>query len=173
MESDKKNSIFQPGHDGKHRQVELRPGTTVSHLSHGLGDHARGHAVPGVLGRDGAPKLVRIVPVSGGMQTRTKTGAIALGGTHKSAIDSLSGQTIVPGAPVQATGYNPTAQSGNPLAKPPGSKTVLPVAPAFGMHNRAGDHDLHAIGQEILREAFAASAADDCAAHGRRRDGGK
>ena len=41
---------------------------TFSHMSHGLGDHATGHAVAGNIARDGAPKKVSPVAVHDGIE---------------------------------------------------------------------------------------------------------
>jgi hypothetical protein len=47
---------------------------------------------------------------------------------------------------------------------------VAPVSP--GMRSRTKPHSAQ-LGEAILRQAFAAAAADDCQAHGRNRDGSK
>jgi hypothetical protein len=164
---------LQPGRDGKHTTA-VHPGM-VSHVSHGQGDHATGHAGKNIA-TDGAAKHLHPVMVHGGMETRTKGGAVALGGSHKSALDSLSGAATVPGAVTTAPGFgNAGVQSGHPFAKAPGSKNLRPVAPAFGMRSRGPNPDsaMHAIGEAMIAEAFANSGGDDRLAHGRGCDGKK
>ncbi|HUE11516.1 MAG TPA: hypothetical protein VMQ54_11285 [Steroidobacteraceae bacterium] len=98
-------------------------------------------------------------PIHGGMTRQTKTGQTALGGDHASAIDSLSGQVVVPGTPKTEPGWgNQTARSGNPLVKPPGSKAQTPfkIAPGMSAKNTvaAKTSDEHAaLGAAILAEA--------------------
>jgi len=124
---------------------------TFSHMSHGLGDHAEGHAVPGVLGRDGAPKRVVPVAIHPGMTTQTKSGGEALGGDHKSAVDSLSGLVVVPGK----HGGEAVA---HPLVAPPAEKRLAPVAPVPGQRSRTNaDCETHADKQQHGRDML------DCA----------
>jgi hypothetical protein len=101
---------------------------TFSHMSHGLGDHATGHAGK-TIATDGAPKRVVPVAIHPGMTTQTKSGGEALGGDHKSAVDSLSGLVTVPGK----HGAEAVA---HPLVAPPVAKRLAPVAPVPGMRSR-------------------------------------
>jgi hypothetical protein len=144
----------------------------INHMSHGLGEHVTGHAVKGNIARDGAPKLVQPVMVHDGMTKQTEGGATALGGDHASAVDALTGNVVVPGARnVSQAGWgNGGIQNGHPLAKAPGSKNLKPVPPSFGMKD---DGTMHALGEAMLSEAFAASAGDDRMAHGRDAKGRK
>jgi hypothetical protein len=170
----KKPSVFQPDHDGKHAQVPVHPGMTVSHVSHGGGDHVTGHAVKGNIARDGAPKHVRVTPVHGGMTRQVQGQPITGGGHVASALDAISGQTVVPGIPNSTPGYGNTGvQSGHPLAKAPGGKNLKPVAPSFGMRSRGPSPDsaMHEIGEAMIAEAFANSSRDDRVAHGCGGDG--
>ena len=100
-----------------------------SHESHGLADRAGHHASD--IARNGAPK--RVVPVnhSWGNTTQTKSGGEALGGDHKSAVDSLSGLVTVPGK----HGAEATA---HPLIKPPLAKPHIgkPVAQVPGQKSQ-------------------------------------
>jgi hypothetical protein len=106
---------------------------TFSHMSHGLGEHATGR--PGTNHKGDitrmAPKKVTPVNYHPAMSTQTKSGGEALGGDHKSAVDSLSGLVIVPGK----HGAEATA---HPLVAPPLAKPHLgkPVAPVPGMRSR-------------------------------------
>lgn len=171
----KKPSIFQPDHSGKHRQVPVNPGMTVSHMSHGQAEH-KGHHVPGNLPRDGAPKLNKPVPIHGGMVRHVQGAAITGGGHLASALDSLTGATVPAGRNTAQPGWgNSGVSDGNPLVKLPGPKSTLTrVQPSFGQASRTNDKlALHEIGEAILREAFEASATDDRMAHGRGRDGAK
>jgi hypothetical protein len=124
---------------------------TFSHMSHGLGDHADGHAVAGNIARDGSPKRVVPVAIHPGMTTQTKSGGEALGGDHKSAVDSLSGLVVVPGK----HGAEATA---HPLVAPPVAKRLAPVAPVPGQRSQTnqdcethGDKVEH--GADMLAEA--------------------
>ena len=76
-----------------------------SHFSHGLGDAITGHTHPGNIARDGAPKRMHSIAVHDGMTKQTKGGIVATGGDHASALDSLSGLAVVPGAITTAPGY--------------------------------------------------------------------
>jgi hypothetical protein len=142
------------------------------HTSHGLGPAHEGHAEPGNIARDGAPKKVHSVAIHGGMSKQTKSGYVAFGGDHASAIDSLSGNTV-PAANMAAPGWgNAGVQSGHPFAKAPASKVARPTPPSFGQRSRTAPHSAE-LGAAILQEAFKNSASDDCVAHGRKRDGSK
>jgi hypothetical protein len=125
-----------------------------SHDSHGFGPVRTGHEHSDIA-RDGAPKRVHSIAVHDGMSKRTKTGAVALGGNHASAIDALSGATVVPGAVTAQAGYgNSGIQSGHPFAKPPGSKRLTPVRAAFGMKDEGGNvPNLEELGRAVLAEA--------------------
>ena len=74
-----------------------------------------------VLGRDGAPKKAQegATPIHNGMRTSTKSGIVAAGGDHSSAVDALTGMATVPGKP----GAVATA---HPFAKPPTTKNYQP-----------------------------------------------
>jgi hypothetical protein len=106
------------------------------------------------------------------MTKQTSAGQTALGGDHASAVDSLTGNVVVPGTRnvAQAGWGNGGIQNGHPLAKVPGSKNLKPVPPSFGMK---GDPAMHQLGEAMIAEAFANSAGDDCMAHGRGKDGRK
>lgn len=109
--------------------------------------------------------------IHGGMNTVTKSGTAAFGGDHKSAIDSLSGQVVVPGKP----GSAPTA---HPLTAPPVAKNYKPVPAVPGMRSRTTDSpgpgqvganhergkgryaDHIALGKAIIGEALASAPCD-------------
>jgi hypothetical protein len=134
-----------------------------------IGEHHSVHA--GNIARDGGKPKGGDVMVHPGMTKRTESGALALGGHHASAIDALSGQVTVPGAVKATPGYgNSGVQNGHPFAKAPAGKNLKPVPAAFGMRSRSDTpaDAMHAIGEKMLDEAFAASGADDRAAHGRK-----
>jgi hypothetical protein len=126
----------------------------ISHISHGLGDHATGHAQSD-LARDGAPKKVHAIAVHDGMRTKSKSGANALSGHHASALDSLSGATVPATRNMSAPGWGQgTVRTGNPLAHPPGSKNTKRAAIHPSMSKGAAHDDmLHELGQSILRNA--------------------
>jgi hypothetical protein len=126
-----------------------------SHRSHGLGDHATGHAHSDIA-RNGAPKRVTDIHFHPGMKTQTKSGAVALGGNHASAIDSLTGQAVIPGAVKSTPGFgNAGVSNGSPIAKPPGAKVLKPVTPSWGDHGRTnrGSHEQD-LGAAVLSEAL-------------------
>jgi hypothetical protein len=70
--------------------------------------------------------------IHGGMTTQTKTGGAAFGGDHKSAIDSLSGQVVVPGKPGSAA-------TTHPLTAAPVAKQYAPALPVPGHRSRTDD----------------------------------
>jgi hypothetical protein len=108
-----------------------QPAEVVSHNSHGLGDHATGHAVPGNIARDGAAKHVHPVMVHGGMTERQ----LALKGMQ------------------HANAVAPDANPESPLTKEAGRKTYAPVAVSPGMRSRTAPHN-PALGAAILAEAM-------------------
>jgi hypothetical protein len=134
-----RRSGIQPNHAG--HVTPDKPGGVISHLSHGLGDHVRGHTHPGNIARDGAAKRVTPVKVHGHMETRTKGGAVALGGNHKSALDAIRGDGRVPGADVST------------LANEPKGKRLAPVAVKPGMRSRIMPHN-PLLGDLIMNEAL-------------------
>jgi hypothetical protein len=90
------------------------------------------------------------------MRATPKSGGDALSGHEASAIDSLSGATVVPGAIKTAPGFgNSGVQSGHPFAKAPATKRLTRVAPAFGMSGpgMVAPDDLHELGAAVLAEA--------------------
>jgi hypothetical protein len=126
----------------------------INHLSHGLGDAIKGHHKPNIA-QDGAPKKVTGVEIHPGMTTRSKSGGDCYGGDHKSALDSLTGTAVVPGAIKSAPGWgNASARTGHPFAKPIPSKNIKRAEVAFGQ-SRGADEDakMHDLGAEILKSA--------------------
>ena len=98
----------------------------------------------------------------------------AFGGDHASAIDSLSGVTVPAARNTSTPGYGKAGvQSGHPFAKAPGSKTLKPIPPSFGMRSRsaAPDTDMHALGAAILDAAFAAARRMTAPRTARKPDG--
>jgi hypothetical protein len=122
-----------------------------NHDSHGLGPVRTGHAHSD-MARDGAPKFVHSVRVHGGMNKVSQSGIVGLGGNHASAIDAVTGATVVPGAVKSTPGYgNSGVHSGHPFAKAPGTKRLAPVRPAFGM--KCADN-LEELGRAVLAQAI-------------------
>jgi hypothetical protein len=86
----------------------------------------------------------------GGMVKVTRSGFRASGGDHASALDSLSGNVVVPGLIKTAPGYgNSGMQSGHPLAKAPAGKNLKQVAVSPGMRSRTQELG-HAIKAQAL-----------------------
>jgi hypothetical protein len=142
------------GLDGKHNAFARKsePALTVHHDPNEArkGDHG----VKGNIARDGAPKRMHPVSVHNAMSKVTKDGSVALGGDHASAIDSLTGGVVVPGAAKSAPGWgNGDVRSGNPMARPPASKNLKPVQATPGMRSRTSKHD-PLIGAAILASAL-------------------
>jgi hypothetical protein len=108
-----------------------RPSETVSHNSHGMGDHVTGHAVPGNIARDGAKKHVTPITYHGGMTARQQ---------------SLKGMQ-------HATAVAPDANPASPMNKEPGRKVLAPVQVKPGMRSRTSPHD-PALGAAILATAL-------------------
>lgn len=102
---------------GPKKDIPVNP--AMVHHTHNEGEAFKGHAVPGNIARDGAPKNHRPVEVHSGMLSRNRnTGAFDWGG-HGASYDA-----------------DPT----NPLnSGPPRGKTFAPVPPSPGMRNRAAD----------------------------------
>jgi hypothetical protein len=141
----KRTSPFQPDHAGRHSQVAVHPGMVVSHNSHGIGADAPARG--GNIARDSTRgKHVQPTPVAAGMHRVT--------GTDK-------------GAPTITT-LSAIPDASNPIATDPTKpgKTFAPVQVSPGM-NAAKHARAVGVGQMILDQAFANSAADDRRAHGR------
>ncbi len=110
---------------------------TFSHMSHGLGDHATGHAVARNIARDGAPKKVSPVAVHDGMTSLQKAGMNIGGQGHATVEDG--GQ---PGALPHAYGSAAYLKTGK----------AVPVSP--GMRSRVNeDCPQEDNGREVLAEA--------------------
>lgn len=174
-----KPSIFQPGHDGKH--TAPTPRGRVMSMSHN--DAA---ALPangdGMARRSTTGKHIRPVEVHGAMVSQSEKMGAALGGDHKSYLDSVSG-TIVPGTVTATPGYgNSGLTSGHPFERPPASKRPLYTPrPVIGQRSRVGetfngepgqyhraamardqDHALlHLTGGAVIAEGLAAAPPDD------------
>jgi hypothetical protein len=88
------------GEDGKSRAF-AKPGEPtlgVHHFSHGDGDHVRGHAVPGNIARDGAPKAVHGVPIHKSAK-RQQIDMAGVGGMgHATAAIDDGGQSVTSSA---------------------------------------------------------------------------
>jgi hypothetical protein len=141
----KRTSPFQPDHAGRHTPVAVHPGMVVSHQSHGMGASEPAHG--GDIARDASRgKHVQAVPVAAGMHRVT--------GTDKGA-PTITTLSAIPDA------SNPNAL--DPTTK---GKTFAPVQVSPGM-NAAKHAKAVGVGQMILDQAFANSAADDRRAHGR------
>jgi hypothetical protein len=131
-------------------QSPLQP---AHHESHGLADRGgyqtHSDATPNIARDSKVGKHVTQVHVAWGQTKITKSGQAALGGDHASALDSLSGLTIVPGK----HGAEATAQ---PLVKPPVEKRLTQTRPTWG--NKDGDGrsggNLHDLGAAVLAEAM-------------------
>jgi len=125
-----------------------------NHDSHGLGPARDGYSArPGNIARTGGPKKVHSIAVHTGMHKRTKNGDYALGGNHASAMDALTGATVVPGAIKSTPGYgNAGVRSGGPIIANPhdGAKRLTPIRAAFGMKH---PQNLEELGRAVLAEA--------------------
>lgn len=173
-----KRTPFQPDHTGKHN-VPVHPGMEISHSSHAPSrqrEHdamrERGANHSGIDARVGSvPKNSRPVPIHGGMHRVVQGQPVTGGGHHASALDAVSGNTVVPGNVRTAPGWgNAGVQSGHPFAKAPSTKATRPVAVKPGMRSRTHPHTPE-LGRAMLAEAFRNSAADDRIAHRRGPDG--
>ncbi len=123
----------------------------INHISHGMGPARDG--VKGTIATTARGKAVHEIAVHDAMRTRSAAGD-ALGGTHKSYLDSLTGATV-PGASTTAPGWGSgTVRSGNPMAHAPAGKTLrqVPVHPSQSK-GAAHDQQLAELGRAILREA--------------------
>jgi|SRR5579864_1445138 len=153
---------------------QLKPARSLSR-SHGFAAEQPHRLDKPNIARDaGRGKVVYDVPIHGGMNTRSKSGVVAYGGDHKSALDSLSGQDVVPGKPGSAA-------TAHPLTKPPVAKGYQPAKPVIGQRSRHGEvgpmkpgeahanrglaYDPHELGARIFDEACAVGTAADSVAH--------
>jgi hypothetical protein len=136
----------------------------VNHISHGMSEQTK----PGNIARSGAPKRVTPVAVHSAMHARTRSGDLVVGQT----LTSLANAPDASGArPLDPT-VNGKAFVGKGVPPVVGhrSRTVNDTVHGGepGQNWRAGVGNLdHSLGKAILDEAFAASATDDCRAHGR------
>jgi hypothetical protein len=111
----------------------------ISHISHGLGDHATGHAGHNIA-TDGAPKKVTEIAFHSGMSRQQKAGA-GLGGMGHGAVAGTA-----PAAPLQHTyGSGPNLKHGK----------LAPVHPSQSL-GTGHDAALRDLGHAIMDAAFAA-----------------
>jgi len=117
----------------------------ISHVSHGLGDHAVGHAGSDIA-RNGAPKKVTAVEFHSGM-TRQQQDVAGIGGLARATMAAGGGHAIASSA--DASPLLPHAYSGRPDLK---RGKAVPVHPS---HSRGADADsaMRQLGDAILREA--------------------
>jgi hypothetical protein len=93
----------------------------ISHVSHGLGDHAVGHAVKGNPARDGAPKRVTPIEHAFGM-THQQTDVAGIGGMGR-ATATLDGGSA-PAAPLaHAYSGKPDMKTGKAVDAVPGQRS--------------------------------------------------
>lgn len=155
----KQPGIFQPQHDGS-RITDASPGRSLNRSHNPAAEVPARHGDRPNIARDaGRGKAVHDLKIHGGMSKQTKSGPMAFGGDHATAIDSLSGREVVPNK-------DGAVANAHPLTTPPTAKNLKPVAATPGMRSRTAPH-LPELGRALLDEAFANSAADDRAAHGR------
>jgi hypothetical protein len=146
-------SKFQPDHNGL-PTPDNSGGKSLSR-SHGAAAEqpARHGDKPNIARDAGKAKHTYDVQVHGGMSKQTKSGPMAFGGDHASAIDSLSGRETVPGKPG-------TAATAHPLTAPPTAKNLAPVKPSWNNRSRTGgiarsldDDTLYDLGCAVRDEA--------------------
>lgn len=90
------------------------------------------------------PKIKRSytdpVPLHSGMATQTRNSGVAWGGDHRSYLDAMNGDSVVPGQIKSTPGFgNAGVQDGHPFAKAPYSKVLKPVEIVPGMRSRVGE----------------------------------
>jgi len=157
-----KNTHMGPDHLGRTRQ-DTNPGKSLSRSHAPTVEEAARHGNRPNVARDaGRGKSAYDVKIAAGMQTVSKTGVSAFGGDHKSAIDSLSGQVVVPGKPGDVLAH--------PLTSPPAPKNLKPVAQSWNMRSRSGvDHaTAQAIGRALLDDATCDPHTRDALGYGRK-----
>lgn len=71
------------------------------------------------------------VPLHSGARTQTRSGGEAFGADHSSAIDALTGTSVVPGKDGTAPNH--------PLVAPPVAKNYAPAKPVMGHRSRVND----------------------------------
>lgn len=149
-------SQFQPDRMGRHPRVKINTGMTPSHSSsrEHINEHSNTHGYDG--GKKPLPKHGSgITPVHGQMHRMVNGQPVTGGGSHASALDSLSGAIVPAGRNTATPGWgNESARSGNPMAHPPGSKNLKPVRIHPSM-SKGTDHDqmLADLGAAVLRSA--------------------
>ena len=155
--------VLQPDHSG--RVSRDTPDGVVTHLSHGLGDHVRGHTHPGNIARDGAPK--RVTPVKAhGSSTLRQTSFNAMGHANSEAPDA---------SPASPLSKEPSGKAfvGRSVPTYPGQRSRVGetgVAKPGAAHAAAmarGDAGRHVLGQLIMGEALANAEPDHPAKLGR------
>jgi hypothetical protein len=173
-----KATIFQPDHLGR-RTPDSNPGKSLARSHNMAAETAARHGDRPNIARDaGRAKHVHDVKIHGGMVKVTKGGALAFGGDHATAMDSLTGLAVVP----DKSGAVATA---HPLTTPPKAKNLSAPMPHPSMRSRVNDPlhggapgEAHAkgrpdadalreLGDLVIAEGFANSASDDRMAHGR------
>lgn len=167
-----KKTIFQPDHLGR-RAPDSNPGKSLARSHNMAADIAARHGDKPNIARDASRAAHTYdLKIHGGMVKQTKSGPLALGGDHATAIDSLSGREVVPGTITSQAGWgNGGVVAGHPLTAPPKSKNFAPAPPVIGHRSRVGDtfndaapgenaakrkpdsEMLHSLGRAVLAEA--------------------
>jgi hypothetical protein len=134
----KGESTMGPGHDGAPKPGHYAKGEpgllTHPHStpnSAGATDHTN---VKVTLGKQPLPKRVFSEsgpPIHGGMAVQTKSGT-AYGGDHRSAVDALTGLSVV-------RDKSGKVAAAHPLSTPPVAKNLRPVEHSFGQRSRTLD----------------------------------
>jgi hypothetical protein len=151
-----------PDHLGRTRP-DTNPGRSLARSHAPTVEVAARHGDRPNIARDaGKGKTAYDLKIHGGMTTQTKSGGAAFGGDHKSAIDSLSGQSTVPGKPGQAA-------LAHPLVTPPTAKNLRPVVPTWGMKSRGPltHADAQTIGRAMLDDAVCDQGTKNALGYGR------
>lgn len=160
-------SKFQPNHSGL-PTPDNNPGKSLSRSHGAAADVPARHGDKPNIARDaGKAKHVYDVKIHGGMSKQTKSGPMAFGGDHASAIDSLSGREVVPGK-------DGSVAAAHPLTAAPTAKNLAPVKASWGNRSRTGpiarsltDSTPHAIGQCLVDEAMCDQNTKDALGYGR------
>lgn len=113
-----KKHIFQPDRAGK-RTPDSNPGKSLARSHNMAAETAARHGDRPNIARDGGTaKHVHDVKIHGAMVKQTKSGPLAFGGDHASAIDSLTGREVVPGK-------GGAVATAHPLTTPPKAKPSI------------------------------------------------
>jgi hypothetical protein len=150
-----KSSTVHMDHQGR-PTPDLAGGRALARSRNDERGHIERKDEPNIARTTSVGKHAYDLKIHGGMVSQTRTGPLAHGGDHASALDSLSGEMVVP--------YKDGSVAAvHPLSAPPIAKQYIgkPVEIYQGMRSRVNEPDAVGVGTELARAAANKDAIRD------------